>query len=471
MAQTPAQQAALAKATLAKLNTQLKTTQANLAATTAANPKPVAIGDRAMDAKAATAAAPAQANSTPAPAQDTYYTKIISGGKTQAQLDAAANATQTATDINAMGVTGLSSKVNPITGMVETTTPTPTQTSLADPNANKKGYHLNPTTGKWEIDAAAVTETGRVTNADGSTTIIYSDGSHTIIPKNSGLGGNGVATDLSQGTATDIFLNGLGAMGLKDLASGVQGLVNQGIQAEGIAAWVRSQPSYATRFPAMAALNAAGQGISESAYMQKEDTDRSLLYTYLGPNATAYDNYATLGSLISGFKSSVELQSNLQAYHDAVNSSPETKAWLKSKYGLTDQDLIAYWLNPKTSADEIQLRMNASHIGGAALQTGFGDITQSQAEALAHQNVTQSQAMQGFVNLGQQTQFNQQLPGDETGSVTQQQSIDSQFGSNSASQLALRNIQAKRLAIFNEGGGLAASQNGVIGLGSANSAS
>ena len=76
--------------------------------------------------------------------------------------------------------------------------------------------------------------------------------------------------------------------------------------------------------------------------------------------------------------------------------------------------------------------------------------------------------MQGFTNLGQQTQFNQQLPGDETGSVTQQQSIDSQFGSNSASQLALRNIQAKRLAVFNAGGGLATDSKGVSGAGTAN---
>ena len=208
------------------------------------------------------------------------------------------------------------------------------------------------------------TETGRVTNADGSTTITSSDGSTQIIPFNSGLGGTGKVTDLSAGTATDIFLKGLSAMGLGSLAKGVQGLVNQGIHAEGIAAWVRSQPEYATRFPGMAALNASGQGVSEAAYMQKEDTDRSILYTYLGPNAQSYDNYATLGKLVTGFKSSVELQSNLQAYHDAVNSSPETKAWLKSTYGLTDQDLVAYWLNPKTAGDEIQLRMNSSNIGG-----------------------------------------------------------------------------------------------------------
>lgn len=309
-------------------------------------------------------------------------------------------------------------------------------------------------------------ETGRITNSDGSTTIIYSDGSHDLIPFNSGLGGTGKATDLSGGTATDIFLNGLGAMGLKDLATGVQGLVKQGINPDGIVAWVRSQPSYALRFPAMTALNAAGQGVSEAAYMQKEDTDRALLYTYLGPNAQAYDNYATLGGLISGFKSSSELQSNLQAYHDAVNSSPETKAWLKANYGLTDQDLAAYWLNPKTSGDQIQLRMNASDIGGAAATAGFGTLTQAQAEALALQGVTQSQAQNEFAKLGNTKELQTQLPGNESGSLTQQQILDAGFNGGVAGQ-SLAQLQAARVAQFQGGGQMATDANGVVGLKSA----
>ena len=49
--------------------------------------------------------------------------------------------------------------------------------------------------------------------------------------------------------------------------------------------------------------------------------------------------------------------------------------------------------------------------------------------------------------------------------------IDAQFGSNAPAVLLRQAVQSKRLATFNEGGALAASQTGVSGAGAANTAS
>ena len=87
-----------------------------------------------------------------------------------------------------------------------------------------------------------------------------------------------IPTDLSGGTADDIFINGLSATGLGSIAGMVQGLVNQGINSAGIVSAIRATPAYAARFPAIKALNAKGEGITESQYITKEDTDRQMLY-------------------------------------------------------------------------------------------------------------------------------------------------------------------------------------------------
>ena len=124
MAQTPAQ-------TLAKLKAAQAKMVKDVAALEAANPRPVTLTDAQYDRKQQALTADAAA-------------------KQKAKDDAAANAAATAASINAMGITGLSSKVNEKTGMVETTTPPkPVNPTNSDPNANKPGHYLDKKSGKW----------------------------------------------------------------------------------------------------------------------------------------------------------------------------------------------------------------------------------------------------------------------------------------------------------------------------------
>ena len=313
--------------------------------------------------------------------------------------------------------------------------------------AKTLGATVNPTTGHITPPTGGYTGTGLATASglpSGSTVA-------TTTP-----------TDLSGGTADDIFINGLSAMGLGSLAKSVQGLVNQGIGTAGIISYIRSTPDYTARFPAIAAMNAKGMGISEAQYIAKEDTDRQLLYQYLGPSAATYDNYAQLGSLMLNNVNSATLQTRLQGVHDIVNASADTKNWLQNTYGLSQQDLAAAWLDPSTTSDAVTLRAQAAQIGGAGFQSGFGTLTQAQAEALVQQGVSLSQAQSTFAKIGNAGQLEQNLPGNDPGSLTQQQILDASFTGGAPGQ-ALTNLQDQRVGEFQANGGVAADTSGVGG--------
>ena len=134
---------------------------------------------------------------------------------------------------------------------------------------------------------------------------------------------------------------------------------------------------------------------------------------------------------------------------------------------MSDQDVAAAWLDPKLAADQVALRDQAAGIGGAGVTSGFGNLTQAQAELLASQGVTQSQAQNEFAKLGNTQQFQQALPGNDSGSMTQDQILAAGFNGG-APAAALQHLQDARLAQFQEGGGLAADSSGVVGLKSAN---
>jgi hypothetical protein len=281
-----------------------------------------------------------------------------------------------------------------------------------------------------------------------------------------GTGGTGsssiIPTSIDGTDANSILASGLKMWGLSDLGPMVSKLINQGINIAGIADQIRGTPSYAARFPAIKALNAKGEGISEAEYIAKENSDRAMLFQYLGPTAQAYDNPAQLGTLMTNFVSTNELQLRLQNIHDAVNSSADTKSWLKANYGYSDQDLAAAWLNPQLTSDAITRRESASQIGGAGLASGFGNLSQTQAEALANQGVTQGQAQSVFGKIGNMGQLQSGLPGNETGSLTQQQLLDAGF-TDGAPREKLAQLQSARVAQFQQSGGVIADSSGVVG--------
>jgi len=266
--------------------------------------------------------------------------------------------------------------------------------------------------------------------------------------------------------ANQVISDWLTSIGLGSIAPQVFAWSAKGYSPAVLLSMIKSDPStapaYQARFPALAQLQKTNPAMTEGDYIAKENADRGLLYQYLGPAAKAFDNTNSLGNIMTQLIGTNELQSRLQAIHDEANASADTKAWMKNTYGLSDQDVAAAWLDPKLTADQVALRDTASQIGGAGVTSGFGTLTQAQAEALAQNGVTQSQAQNTFAKIGNYGQLEQTLPGNDSGSISQDDLLNGAFNGGAAGA-ELSQLQGARVAQFQEGGGMQADSSGVTG--------
>lgn len=332
--------------------------------------------------------------------------------------------------------------------------PIPTASSVnADTNAFTNSLNADDLTIANDSGEASNAENNAVTGSTNTFTPLTTPPNAIVSP-----------TDITSGT--QLVTDWLNSIGLGSIAPTVLKWNATGYSHPVILDMIRTSPetkaAYQARFPAIAALQKMDPTVDEGAYIAKENTDRNLLYTYLGDAAKNYDNPAQLGTLMSNWVSTSELQNRLQAVHDVVNSSPDTKAWLQSTYGYSPQDLAAAWLDPQLAGDTIAKRDAAAQIGGAGLASGFGNLTQAQAEALANQGVTTAGATTKFGQIGNYGQLEQQLPGSDTGSIDQQGILDATFNGGAAAA-KLKAVQDARVAPFQANGGTVADSSGVAG--------
>ena len=310
---------------------------------------------------------------------------------------------------------------------------------------------------------ASKTVVSVVPNANGTRTIYYSDGTTVI----DGVPNAPVTTPTGVTQSAKDIVNGyLREAGLGALSEDAWKQWNSGTSAEQIMDYVRTTPDYAKRFPAMAALRAAGRSISESTYVAKEQLDIDMMTSY-GIPAEIATNRDLLGKLIANNVNQVDLQKRLIAGQESVMSLDKNVLDYASKtFGLTPGDLTAFVLNPDLATPVIEQKARAIQIGGAAFQASQ-KIAGEQALNLAAAGVTGAQAQQGFGNIAQQQQLTQALPGDISGSVSQEELINAQFGMSPEALARTRRVAGTRAAEYQQGGQFVSGQGGVTGLGSA----
>jgi len=273
-------------------------------------------------------------------------------------------------------------------------------------------------------------------------------------------------------TANEIVRDALTAYGLEALLDNEElDLVNLYQDTADLnAVWVRIKQSqeYVDRFPGMAALAAAGRAIGEYEYISLERQYAFAMSMY-GLPANFYDGPEDFGNLIAGNVSSQELTARLSLASEAAISVPaEVKQQLEDYYGITEQDLTAYYLDPEraTNIFEERERFGAAQIGGAAIQTGMGPITRESAERISASGITETEARQGFQTVAATTL--QEETASEQEDITETDVALGLMGIDEESRRKTEGRRQRRLAQFKQSGGPAATQAGYIGLGSAN---
>jgi len=208
-------------------------------------------------------------------------------------------------------------------------------------------------------------------------------------------------------SAYDLLYEQFNQYGLGGLVEGIKGLVQDNVSPSEFTLRLRQTDAYKKRFAANAQRIAQGLGaIDEATYIGLEDKYQEIMRQYGLPST-----YYTKGEMgrQEGFEkfiandiSAVELEDRIQtAQNRVLNANPEVARALKDFYpDITNGDILAYTLDPKNAIKNIQRKVTAAEIGGAAmaqgLQTGL-----SRAEELAGYGVTKDQAQQGYQTVAE----------------------------------------------------------------------
>jgi hypothetical protein len=282
---------------------------------------------------------------------------------------------------------------------------------------NSQGYFNDtPLTGQLTAE-----ETKSVTKADGT---IDSDAMLSILNRKSSGAGGGTGDGTGDGTggvkkniggvndasrsAYDLVTSELTRLGLSSLIGPLKSIFESGIsEGDSLRLALSQTPEYQTRFSANAKRIGAGlSALSPAEYIQLEDQYQNVMRNY-GLPASYYAKDSTgkqigFDELLAGDVSSTELEERLISAQDKVlKSNPEVLSALKAFYpGIANGDILAYSLDPKNALKDIQRKVAAAEIGGAALAQGLA-TSATGAEELAGFGVTKDQAQQGFINVAQ----------------------------------------------------------------------
>lgn len=258
-------------------------------------------------------------------------------------------------------------------------------------------------------------------NGDGTTTLIWSDGSTTT------QGVKDVSKTTSGQNALQLLtatLSGYGVDTTGAVSNAILGLIQKNYDAATIQALIEDPASAKSSDPAIAALanawntrfsgNVAREKagltpLSPADYISTENSYKAVMARAGISASSPLMDPSYFGQLMANDLSPAEVQQRVTAATEAVTTTdPFTLQQLQQNFGLTQEDMVHHLLDPNTAASVIQQKVQASQIQGEAGRQNLA-LNQQNAMTLAAQGVTQAQAAAGFTNIGTQLGAQQQL--------------------------------------------------------------
>ena len=214
-------------------------------------------------------------------------------------------------------------------------------------------------------------------------------------------------------SAFDLLLAEFNRYGLGSLLDDVKSLIVSGADEASLTLALRQTKAYQNRFAAnQTRINNGLRALSEAEYVTLEDQYQNVMRNY-GLPATYYTKDATgkqagFEKFIAGDVSASELEDRISiAQKRVIDAAPQVKEALKQFYpDIKDGDILAYTLDPTQGLANIQKKVLAAEIGGAAMiptdASGKPILTTSaaRAEQLARYGVTAETARAGFGAIG-----------------------------------------------------------------------
>ena len=273
-------------------------------------------------------------------------------------------------------------------------------------------YTEGPNAGR-SVDTGALVIQGEkptFNNISGLTNTSSNNGEGVVgyIPKG---GSNAISAEMQD--AYQRLYDEFNLLGLGALVEDSKDLLMKATSIAAIPDALRGTKAYMTRFSANDARIKAGlRALSPAEYLGKEDAYQKIMRDYGLPasyyKTGLYGKQEGFDALLANDVSAVELDDRISVAKERVlNANPEVSAALKQFYpDITDGDILAYSLNPKNAIKDIQRKVTAAEIGGAAMTprdaAGKSILTTSEARAmeLAGYGVDKAAATEGYSAIG-----------------------------------------------------------------------
>jgi hypothetical protein len=213
----------------------------------------------------------------------------------------------------------------------------------------------------------------------------------------------------SRQSAYDLLYQQFNQYGLGSLVEGIKSLITSNTSPDEFTLKLRELPAYQERFAANKSRIAKGLGaLSEAEYIGLEDQYQNIMRQY-GLPASYYAETVTPSGVKkqAGFEqfltndiSPMELEDRIMTAQDRVlKANPEVTKALKEFYpDINNGDILAYSLDPQNAIKNIQRKVTAAEIGGAAMAQGLATGA-ARAEELAGYGVDKARAQQGFQSV------------------------------------------------------------------------
>jgi hypothetical protein len=185
--------------------------------------------------------------------------------------------------------------------------------------------------------------------------------------------------------------------GLASLVPKIRELAIGGASEATITLQLQETEEYRNRFRANQDRIKKGLRVLDPGdYLGLEDDYRQILRAY-GLRQFDTDDYVQ--QFISNDISTTELTNRVvTAVQRVQNADPAILTTLRGFYGISDNDLVAYVLDPNNQFQKIERQVAAAEIGSAAKLQGI-NVGVTVSEQLAAQGVTKAQAQKGYATI------------------------------------------------------------------------
>jgi hypothetical protein len=169
----------------------------------------------------------------------------------------------------------------------------------------------------------------------------------------------------------------------------------------------RYNAKFNERFAGNVARQKAGLSVlSPGDYLKTEESYKKVFTAY---GLTKFNNQTYYDKFITNDISSTELTDRIQlAYDRVLGDDPVNTAFKKFYPSLGLGDIVTAMLDPVNQLPDLERKVKAAEIGGAALRQGFTNISQTAtdmtvgADVLAQQGLTKGQAEAGYKTIAQE---------------------------------------------------------------------